>query len=203
VQTLSGVSGCTVPQADRLTRKELAAWKRFPLLIRPIDTHAGRGLEKIDAPDDLAQYLAKSGEARFDAVPFVDYRNDDGYYRKYRVVLVDGVPYPYHLAISPGWMVHYIKTPTASVKWMRDEELRFLRDPHSVFTSWDRTFTEMAQAMGLDYFGIDCALLPDGNVLVFEVDTAMLVHCREPADSYKHQYVPRIFRAVEALLAKR
>jgi hypothetical protein len=147
--------------------------------------------------------LRTRGDDRVDVVPCVDYHSEDGYYRKYRVILVDGVPYPYHLAISPEWMVHYIKTPTASIEWMRDEELRFLRDPRSVFATWDRTFTEMAQAIGLEYFGVDCTLLRDGTVLVFEADAAMLVHCREPADSYKHQYVPRIFHAVEALLAKR
>jgi len=202
-QALDGVFGCVVPRTRRASRDELAAWNEFPVLVRPIDTHAGRGLEKIDTVGTLTRYLASHRDQRFDAVPFVDYRSDDGYYRKYRVVLVDGVPYPYHLAISPDWMVHYIKTPTARTEWMREEEKRFLHDPQSVFANWVRTFTEMAQALGLDYFGVDCALLRDGNVLVFEADTAMLVHCREPADSYKHRYVPRIFRAVEALVDKR
>jgi hypothetical protein len=200
---LNGVFGCIVPRTQRAAREEAAARNGFPFLIRPVDTHAGRGLKRIDDAGTLAQYLRTRGDDRFDVVPFVDYHSEDGYYRKYRVILVDGVPYPYHLAISPEWMVHYIKTPTASIEWMRDEELRFLRDPRSVFATWDRTFTEMAQAIGLEYFGVDCTLLRDGTVLVFEADAAMLVHCREPADSYKHQYVPRIFHAVEALLAKR
>ncbi len=199
-QALGGVFGCVVPCTQRAARSESAAWRDFPVLLRPIDTHAGRGLEKIDTEDALTRYLANHDDDRFDAVPFVDYRSGDGYYRKYRVILVDGVAYPYHLAISGEWMVHYIKTPTARTEWMREEEKRFLRNPQSVFANWDRTFTEIAQALGLDYFGVDCALLPDGNVLVFEADTAMLVHCREPADSYKHQYVPRIFQAVSELI---
>ncbi len=199
---LKGVFGCVVPRTQRIAREELASCTQFPLLARPIDTHAGRGLERLDDAAGATAYLARYPDDRFDAVPFVDYRSADGYYRKYRVVLVDGVPFAYHLAISPEWMVHYIKTPTASVDWMRAEEERFLREPRAVFAHWERTFTDVAGALGLDYAGVDCALMPDGNVLVFEADAALLVHCREPAESYKHQYVPRIFRAVEALLSR-
>lgn len=201
-QALSGVFGCTVAPTRRVTRGDLAVWTQFPALVRPIDTHAGRGLERIDEAAAFEPYLARHPDDRFDVTPFVDYRSADGYYRKYRVILVDGVAHPYHLAISPQWMVHYIKTPTASVAWMSAEEERFLRDPRSEFPNWDRTLDAMTHAFGLEYVGIDCTLLRDGSVLVFEADTALLVHCREPADSYKHQYVPRIFRAVEALLAR-
>ena len=199
---LAGVYGCDVAQSKRILRGDLAARRDFPFLARPIDTHAGRGLERVDDGAALAAYLAAHSDERFDVAPFVEYRSADGYYRKYRVILIDGRPYPYHLAISPHWMVHYIKTPTASVDWMRAEEERFLRDPSCVFPNWERTFAEMAQALGLEYAGVDCTLLAGGNVLVFEADTALLVHCREPGDSYKHRYVPVIFRAVEALLAK-
>lgn len=197
---LANVSGCFVPRTRRITRTELSSSAEFPLLARPIDTHAGRGLERLDDAAARNAYLTVQADDRFDVVPFIDYRSPDGYYRKYRIVLVQGKPYPYHLAISSEWMVHYIKTPTASVGWMREEEERFLRDPASVFPHWERTFTEIAQAIGLDYFGVDCSLLGNGSVLVFEADAALLVHCREPADSYKHRYVPEIFRAVEAML---
>jgi tetratricopeptide (TPR) repeat protein len=199
---LAGVQECAVPRTRRITREELARNTQFPLLARPIDTHAGRGLERLDAASALQRYLDSHRDDRFDVTPFVEYRSADGYYRKYRVILVDGNPYPYHLAISPEWMVHYLKTPTASIEWMRAEEERFLAAPDSVFVHWQRTFEEIAQAIGLDYFGVDCTLMPDGTVFVFEADAALLVHCREPAVSYKHRYVPQIFRAVEALLTK-
>ena len=199
--SLRGVFGCTMPDARRVARAEIESAREFPLLVRPVDTHAGRGLERVEDARALRDYLARHPDERFDVTPYVEYRSADGFYRKYRVVLVDGAPYPYHLAISPDWMVHYVKSPTASVAWMRAEEERFLREPQSVFLNWERTFEEIGEALGLDYVGVDCALLESGHVLMFEADTALLVHCREPADSYKQQYVPRIFRAVEALLA--
>jgi len=61
--------------------------------------------------------------------------DEDGWYRKYRVIFVDGVPYPYHLAISRSWIVHYRTSAMSEATWMRDEERRFLDDPHSVFPS--------------------------------------------------------------------
>lgn len=201
--TLNGISNCVTVATRRVAREEARESAQFPLLIRPIDTHAGRGLARIDGVQHLDAYLGEHADDRFDLTPFVDYRSADGYYRKYRVVLVGGTPYPYHLAISPEWMVHYISSPTAHVDWMRAEEERFLREPESVFPHWEATLGAIARAFALDYVGIDCSLLPTGEILVFEADSALLVHCREPARSYKHAYVPKIFRAVEALIAQR
>ena len=46
----------------------------------------------------------------------------------------------------------------------------------------------MAERFGLEYVGVDCAELPDGKLLVFEGDTAMVVHDMDPPDLYP---VPR------------
>jgi hypothetical protein len=60
----------------------------------------------------------------------------------------------------------------------------------------------IAERVGLDYFGLDCGLMPDGRLVVFEVETGMIVHDRDPADlyPYKKLFVPRIFRAVERMI---
>jgi tetratricopeptide (TPR) repeat protein len=198
---LAGVAGCLVPQAQRVTREQLQSCTVFPSLARPVDAHGGRGLVKLQNATGIADYLREHNEPEFDITPFIEYRSADGYYRKYRVALVGGVPYPYHLAISPEWMVHYIGSPTGETPWMQSEEERFLSDPRSVFPLWNQMFGEIAGAIGLDYFAIDCSLLPDGRVLIFEADIASLIHCREPAGSYKHRYVPAIFTALDRLLS--
>lgn len=203
-EALSGIDGCVVPRTERVSREEFAARAfEFPLLLRPIDSHAGRGLIRALNANEAAAYLEERDEAEFYAAPFVEYRCRDGYYRKYRVAVADGAPYPYHLAISTEWMIHYIKSDTAAHDWMRAEEEQFLAKPESVFPAWDALFRAIAAALGLDYFGIDCALLPNGRVLIFEIDTAMLIHCREPAGSYKYRYIPRIFAALAALIRGR
>ena len=81
---------------------------RYPLIVRPLDSHAGQGLVKIDTPGELAAYLQARPEPTFFLSRFVDYRDADGLYRKYRVVLVDGQAYAGHMAISEHWMIHYL-----------------------------------------------------------------------------------------------
>jgi hypothetical protein len=64
---------------------------------------------------------------------------------------------------------------------------------------------EIGRRLDLDYVGLDCAVLPDGTLLVFEVETGMIVHDLDPPDlfPYKKTYIARIFAAVEALLDAR
>jgi tetratricopeptide (TPR) repeat protein len=210
--TLRDVAGCTVPPTRRIARDILARgadvgaeWGfDFPVLVRPVDTHRGDWQERISNAAELHDYLAAAPGAHFNASPFIDYRSADGYYRKYRVVVVDGKAFPYHLAISDAWKVHYHSSLMEQHAWMRDEEERFLRDPRSAFADWDTVFNEIAAAVGLEYFGVDCALNPDGSVLVFECGPGMLVHCNDSPDlfAYKYLYVPRIFAALDALLER-
>ncbi len=192
-------------QANRTTIH--AVRPPYPLLIRPLDSHAGNDLAKIDDADQLQAYLEATPHVEdFYLSAFVDYRNADGYYRKYRIVFVDGVPYPVHMAVSPRWMIHYYNAPMAENAWMRDEEHAFMRDLDSAFDGVRADgLREIAAAIPLDYFGIDCSIAADGRVLLFEASTAMIVHMRDPADlyPYKLQYVPRIIRALEQLFDKR
>ena len=56
--------------------------------------------------------------------------------------------------------------------------------------------------IGLDYFGIDSAELPDSRLLVFEVDVAMVVHNMDSAKiyPYKHVAMRKLFDAfIEAV----
>jgi tetratricopeptide (TPR) repeat protein len=191
-------------RANRMTIH--AARPPYPFLIRPLDSHAGNDLERIDGGDSLAAYLESVKHEDFYLTAFVDYCNADGYYRKYRIVFVDGVAYPVHLAISPRWMIHYYNAPMAENAWMRDEEHAFMRDMDSVFSGvLADGLREIAREIPLDYFGIDCSIAPDGRVLLFEASSAMIVHMRDPVDlyPYKAKYVPRVIAALERLFDKR
>jgi tetratricopeptide (TPR) repeat protein len=192
----------------RATRGNVRALQpAFPFLIRPLDSHAGNDLAKVDCAAELDAYLHATPEVEeFYLSAFVDYRNADGYFRKYRIVFVEGVPYPVHLAISPRWMIHYYNAPMAENAWMRDEEHAFLRDIDAVFDGpRARGLREIAAAIPLDYFGIDASIAPDGRVLLFEASAAMIVHLRDPIAlyPYKARYVPRIIDALERLFAAR
>jgi glutathione synthase/RimK-type ligase-like ATP-grasp enzyme len=210
--TLRDISGANVPPTHRISRGILedapdsfaAGEFGFPVLVRPVDTHRGDWQERITNAAELQAYLSRAPGIHFNVSPFVDYRSADGYYRKYRVFVVDGKPFPYHMAISDEWKVHYHSSLMERHAWMRHEEERFLQNPHSVFGAWGEVFGEIAAAVGLDYFGVDCALDPDDRVLVFECGPNMLAHCQDSPDlfAYKYDHVPRVFAALDDLLER-
>ncbi|MDP9110018.1 MAG: hypothetical protein M3M96_00075 [Candidatus Eremiobacteraeota bacterium] len=202
-------TGANVAPTIELPRSALADARLpfpFPVIARPVGSHAGLGLEKFDRSEDLPSYVSRMSAPRYFVSPFVDYSSGDGFFRKYRIVFVDREPYPVHLAISNTWMIHYYNALMAEHQWMRDEEARFLYDLKSVFDGARfETLLAIAAAVDLDYFGIDCTIARDGEVLVFEADPAMLVHTSDPPElyPYKAQYVPRIYRAVEGMIDRR
>jgi tetratricopeptide (TPR) repeat protein len=210
--TLRDVAGTTVPPTRRISRNILqdandsfaAGDFGFPVVVRPVDTHRGDWQERVTDAAELQDYLTRAPGRHFNVSPFVDYRSSDGYYRKYRVFLIAGKPYPYHLAISDEWKVHYHSSLMEQHPCMRDEEERFLQDPRSVFGAWDTVFGEIAAAIGLEYFGVDCAVDAGGAVLVFECGPNMLAQCQDSPDlfAYKYQHVPRIFAALDDLLER-
>jgi tetratricopeptide (TPR) repeat protein len=203
--TLRGIPGCITLPAHRVAAGEVPETLELPFLIRPVDTHRGDSLALVHTPADVQAYLAGSKAKHFNITPFADYKRPDGYYRKYRVIVVAGKPFAYHLAISDHWLVHYWRVTGLMREnaWMRAEEEHFLRDAASVFPNWEPLFRHMSEAIGLEYFGVDCTLLPSGEVLVFECDPCAFVHCREADDAfgYKFEYVPRIFAAVDEMLS--
>ena len=152
--------------------------------------------------------MRTSSDAEFLYVaPFIDYRSADGYFRKYRIIFIDGEPFPFHLAISRNWMVHYYNAAMSEQQWMRDEEHAFLADirrPSSRASS-RAALRETAELLRLDYVGIDCAIGPDGKLLIFEADNALIVHVLDDPVlfAYKHRYVPRILTALDAMVRGR
>jgi hypothetical protein len=179
---------------------------RWPLIVRPVDSHGGQGLEKLSVPEELQAYLGKHAAAEYYVAPFVDYRSDDGLYRKYRIALIDGQAYGCHLAISRHWMVHYLNADMQNNAVNRAEEARFLTHFDAEFGARHKeALAAIAVRSGLDYAQIDCAETPDGQLLLFEIGTAMIVHAMDPADvfPYKKAAMTKVFTAFTDMLEKK
>lgn len=178
----------------------------YPIIVRPIDSHAGGGLEKIDRAEDLGPYLARQSELAFYVAPFVDYSGPDGRFRKLRVALVDGRPFIAHLAVSEHWMVHYLNAGMAEAPAKRAEEARAMADFDTGFAlRHAEAFRGLHAAFGLDYFAVDCAEDREGRLLVFEADTAMIVHDMDPPElyPYKAPAMKTLFAAFQTMVAER
>jgi hypothetical protein len=209
---LSGIPACLVPRMQFFPHERLAAanqtelLEHFPLpfLVRVAGAHGGHDFDKVEQLPALAVFVGKHPGADFYLSQYVDYQSADGLFRKYRFIFVADEILPYHLAIGNGWKVHHGTTDMANQPWMQREEEAFLNNPTSVFNAQQfATLRSIQQAVGLDFFGIDCALDREGNVVVFEVNASMLVHRENASFAYKTPHVDRIKAAFDAMLRNR
>jgi hypothetical protein len=192
----AGNPRCDLPIPDRAC----------PIIIRPIGSHAGQGMSKIDGLDDLDAYLIEHNHPHYYVCPYVDYRSPDGLFRKHRIAFIDGVAFACHSAISDNWMVHYLSAGMETDAWRRAEEAEWMRKFETDFASrHSKAFRAMHKQFGLDYFAIDCAELADGRLLLFEADVAMIVHAldRDSMFPYKKEPMAKLFSAFQTALRER
>ena len=175
----------------------------FPIIVRPVDSHAGQGLVRIGDAHALQDYLRGTDDAEFYIAPFIDYSSADDRVRKYRIVFIAGRPYLAHLAISTEWMVHYLNAGMHENAERRAEEARCMEEFDQDFaTRHSVALGAVARLIGLDYFAIDCAEMRDGRLLLFEAGTGMIVHAMDSGDvfPYKQVQMRKIFRAFGDML---
>jgi tetratricopeptide (TPR) repeat protein len=208
----AGIPRLIVPRTERFARASLAAgalavngWT-FPLLVRAPGYQGGAHFESAAEPAALAAAVDALPGPELLAIAFIDTRGADGLFRKYRVLIVDGVLYPVHLAISSRWKVHYYSADMAERAEHRAEERRFLEDMRG--TLGPRTVAALeraAQALGLDYGGIDFGLDPAGNVAIFEANATMAVYAPPAQErwAYRQPAFDAIVAAVHALIERR
>ena len=205
---LAGLPGVVVPPVfrhdparGRLADAVAAAGMAYPVLLRPLGSHGGQDLRKIDD----AVGLAAQAERIAYVTEFADFASADGWHRKYRVIFVAGQPYPYHLAIAPTWLVHHWTSGMERDPARCAEERRFLADPEAAIGAGAMAaLAQIGARLGLDYAGVDFSLTPDGQVLIFEANATMLVH-PEPVGcfAYRNPAVQAIQRAFMAMLDAR
>jgi hypothetical protein len=216
---LDGVPDVVMPMTRRIGRgdvvklgagatalPELLPDGGFPLIARPVGSHAGHGLKKLDDTAAIAAYLGGRPEAEFYLSRFVDYRSADGLYRKYRIVFIGGRPFACHMAITDQWMIYYLNANMKESAAKRAEEAQFMADFDGDFARrHGPALAAIAERVGLDYFGIDCAETIDGALLVFEADIAMIVHAMDSPEifPYKPPQMRKVFDAFRAMLHAR
>jgi hypothetical protein len=216
---LQGIEGLVIPATERARRRDLAAVAArelaltsvladgaFPIIIRPPGSHAGFGLAKIDDADGLRDYLSERPEEELFVSHYIDYASEDGRFRKFRLVVIDGKAFACHMAIADEWKVWYLNGDMAASIPNRIEEAAFMQFFDGEFASRHRgALTAMARAIGLDYFIVDCAETREGDLLIFEADNAAIVHDMDPPSvyPYKSAQMQKIFSAFVEMLCRR
>jgi glutathione synthase/RimK-type ligase-like ATP-grasp enzyme len=194
---LQNVPGLLIPPTLRASRAELQAIATgatrlpelfegcdFPIILRPVGSHGGRDLDKIACPKDIVAYLLRVDEAELYLSRFIDYRSKDGLFRKMRVALIDGAAFACHMAVSSNWMIHYLNAGMYEEERKRVEEASFMAHFDDFAKRHRLALDTIFRRMKLDYLCIDCAETPDGQLLVFEIDHAMVVHAMDSEQKF-------------------
>lgn len=204
---LAGLPGVSIPRTIRtpapdratLTEAITAAGLTFPLLIRPTGAHGGDGIIKVDCREDLATARIRSDDGPVYVTEFVDFADADGLYRKYRVVVVGDEIFVRHVIIGDNWLLHAERRTQNTEAEEQAALAAFAEQTRPAIRS---AVMAVADALNLDYFGIDCSLRPDGAMLVFEANACMnVLHNSAPSPSMWEAPIATILAALRDLLA--
>jgi glutathione synthase/RimK-type ligase-like ATP-grasp enzyme len=194
----------TLPKA--LARADVLRGLGLPVLLRAPGFHSGRHLLRADRAEDIAPALERLPGELVTAIAFADVRSPDGWVRKYRAMIVDGRLHPAHLAISHAWKVHYATSDTPERPEHRAEEATFLGDMAGALGPAAMAALErVRRVLALDYGGIDFAVRPGGEVVVFEANATMVASPPPAEDSIsdpRHQAAARIRAAVRDMVLR-
>ena len=215
LQNVPGLVICPALHISRQSLQSVAAGEKsisdiaedhaFPIILRPVGSHGGHGLQKVDDREAVASYLQHNEGDTFFLSRFVDYSDDDGLFRKMRLVLIDGKAYACHMGVSSNWMIHYVNAGMYEDENKRAQEARFLNEFADFAARHHDALDAISQRTGLEYIGIDCAETQSGELLIFEIDPAMVVHAMDDEEMFpnKQIHMHKVKTAMREMLLQR
>ncbi|MBD3790511.1 MAG: hypothetical protein IE885_09180, partial [Campylobacterales bacterium] len=145
----------------------------FPVIFRQAGDHGG--ISTIRVEDETEQFYAFALDGRdYYLTQFVE-NAQDGIYAKYRLAVVDGEVFIRHVIFSDDWNIH-----SKSRKYMQMNN-EYEREERKILKSFNSAIKPEIQVMidainkrlELDYFGMDCSIDKNMNLLVFEINANM------------------------------
>ena len=205
---LAKLPGVIAPRIVLCARSSLAKGPpegfAYPFLLRSPGFHTGQHFVRITHAAELPAALAALPGEELMALQYLDATGPDAAARKYRVMFIGHQLMPLHLAISTNWKVHYFTADMHGDAAYRAEEQQFLTDMPAVLgPSAMQALTAIESTLGLDYGGIDFALSPEGQVLLFEANATMIITPppRAPIWDYRRPAIAHALSAAQSLIA--
>jgi len=200
---LHGIKKLTVPKTVRIQPRSASdiysAIKKeklkFPVILRKAGDHGGISTILIENENEQFYAFPLDGQDYY-LTQFVDYA-DNGTYAKYRLIVVKGKVYLRHVIFSDHWMVHG-RTQLDESRVMKQEiSKRFTKE---IKPSIQPTISKIHHSLGLEYFGIDCHIDHNMNILVFEINANMNVFIETEGSVFK-KHVEMARKALIKILA--
>ena len=188
---VSGIPNLIVPKCikfePKLPKDFQEAFERggfdYPVLVRPAASQTGRGLVKVDGPDDWDKIFAIDWAGRsLYMTQFVERRDKDGTFTKFRVAFINRKPYMKSATTKDAYVVHGERRTIASAT----KELAKLD-----LLASDPKLAEVTKALSerirLNFWGVDLGWSADGDFVFFEATAAMSIAARThtPDDVWK------------------
>lgn len=178
-ELLAGLDGVTVPRCiktrprnfEDLAAAVLSNGLTYPVIARLPATHGGKSQTLVEDEGRWSNLNSIPwGGRELYVTQFHDYRDPDGFYRKQRVAVVGDRILPRHGAAGRQWSVDAVVT----LPELLEEELNWaLEFDEKVLPLIEERVKKIGDRIGLDYFGIDYSLRPNGDMLIFEVSASM------------------------------
>lgn len=208
-QRFANVEGVVVPRTVRVSPKycrEVQALLEqgvvsMPCIFRPAGGHNSRGVVLLGKPGDASELERFAFDGRdYYISELYDCRDEDGLFRKFRVVYIGGKIFPRHLFVSNEWCVDG-KSKLADER-SHSEEQYFMENFESYLGAKVLSrLHDFCAKIGLDFFGLDLNLRPDGTLVVFEANACMSAF-RDPNREYLQSYVDGIRKATEEMIMR-
>jgi glutathione synthase/RimK-type ligase-like ATP-grasp enzyme len=215
-ERFGGLAGVRVPRSLVISRAQLVSENNeikkiendlcFPVLIRSLGFQTGKHFELIESADVFLDAMVKLPGDEFLVMEFLNAKDDNGFFRKYRVMFIGGQLYPVHLALSQFWKVHYFSAAMKDSPRNRAVENHFLNDMKAHLGAQAyQALISIGSMMNLDYAGIDFGINSSGDLLFFEANATMVMALPpdDPIWQYRHQHILNARHAAENLFIQK
>lgn len=212
---LAGTSGAWVPKTSVLKRPQTEMAHRlieregmvYPLIVRAIGAHGGRDTAVCQNEGELDEALKDCAGPQY-LTEFVDFRSEDGLYRKFRFFKIGNSVVFRHLITADHWSIHSADIDRLMARrpdLIAEEKRLFDEGIDAVYPNIRARMLELMSKTRLDYVGADVGILGDGRIVVFEINPAMNFYplSTDKNMAYKSACVPPALEAVRVLLESR
>lgn len=195
------------PTYSQLSARVEAEGFNFPAIVRHPGTHTGTVLGIFNQLEDLRSVL-ETNDQDLILTEFKDFRSPDGLYRKMRVFFVGDQVVFRHLLQSEDWNVHARtrrEFMTERPDFIREEEEMVHTGGVAILEPARDALEAIQKLVQLDYFGVDFAVAPDGQLLIFEINATMnfFPFPEDPRFLYLQTSLNHAVRAMTQLLQER
>jgi len=181
-EALQGIQGLRVPQTIRcepLSPEDVyhmadAAGIELPFIVRVAGMHGGKQMLRVDTQEVHPDMHAFPFDGRaFYISEYLDFADKDSAYHKYRIVMIGDQAIVRHALVGQEWKVHSDSRDSSYSQNFPPEHVRVARIEHEFLPGLSGVTSTIRKRLDLDYFGIDCSISTEGEMILFEANAAM------------------------------